>query len=103
MVAGKLEEGPCIWKVMIVATPLFALNYSEFFQFSKKQIIVLPLFTLYGIFIFFLIAVEARGSRHVTTGALLIGLQQGGWASRFRKEANSDSRYYSPLQNLSAS
>lgn len=54
-------------------------------------------------FYFFLIAIEARGFRHVTTGALLIGLQQGGWASRFRKEANSDSRYYSPLQNLSPS
>lgn len=70
MVAGKLEEGPCICKVMIVATPLFALNYSKFFQFSKKQIIVLPLFTLNGIFIFFLIAIEARGCRHVTTGGV---------------------------------
>lgn len=51
---------------MIVATPVFTLNYSEFFQFRKKQIMILPLFTRYGIFIFFLIAAEARGSRHVT-------------------------------------
>ena len=37
---------------MIVATLLFALNYSEFFQFSTKQIMVLPLFTRYGVFLF---------------------------------------------------
>ena len=52
LVAGKLEEGACIWTCMIVATPVFTLNYSEFFQFSKKQIMVLPLFTRYGIFVF---------------------------------------------------
>lgn len=51
---------------MIVATLLLALNYSEYFQFSTKQIMVLPLFTRYGIFIF-LVTVEARGSKHVTT------------------------------------